>query len=147
MNRNSLGRPIMPEMSPWNTAQPDSARRWRSTTGSLYDGIASGLNSWTGGNDYQAGAIDISPETLSYLWRTFTGGAGKFAIDSMGLGTRIAQGVSPELREIPVLRKFVRAESIQDARTLSMSNRQPFDWLSMPSTPPSAQKTCRPCAR
>ena len=36
----------------------------------------------------------------------------------MGLGTRIAQGVSPELREIPVLRKFVRAESIQDARTL-----------------------------
>ena len=118
MNRNSLGRPIMPEMSPWNTAQPDSARRWRSTTGSLYDGIASGLNRWTGGNAYQAGAIDISPETLSYLWRTFTGGAGKFAIDSMGLGTRIAQGVSPELREIPVLRKFVRAESIQDARTL-----------------------------
>lgn len=118
MNRNSLGRPIMPEMSPWNTAQPDSARRWRSTTGSLYDGIASGLNRWTGGNAYQAGAIDISPETLSYLWRTFTGGAGKFAIDSMGLGTRIAQGVSPELREIPVFRKFVRAESIQDARTL-----------------------------
>jgi hypothetical protein len=118
MNRNSLGRPIMPEMSPWNTAQPDSARRWRSTTGSLYDGIASGLNSWTGGNAYQAGAIDISPETLSYLWRTFTGGAGKFAIDSMGLGARIAQGVSPELREIPVLRKFVRAESIQDARAL-----------------------------
>jgi len=62
--------------------------------------------------------LDVSPETLKYLWRGLFGGAGQFAADSLNLGVTLAQGAAPTLRELPGVRKFVREETIQDARTV-----------------------------
>ncbi|GEM_PF-201729 len=120
INRGGLGSPIMPEVMPWNPGQPDSARRWRETTGGLMDRVTTGLNKLAGGSAYESsGALtDISPETLRYLWRGLTGGAGQFLSDTLGWGLTMAQGVVPELRETPGLRKFVRVETVQNARTL-----------------------------
>lgn len=120
LNRNELGRPIMPEEQPWNTALPNSERKWRSTVGTPYDMIATAINRWTGGNKYQAGAVDISPETLRYLTRTLTGGVGQFAVDTLNLGVLLAQGAGSEteLREYPIIRRFARENTIQDSRAL-----------------------------
>lgn len=119
MNRNELGRPIMPEEQAWNSAHPDSARKWRSTQGTVYDAITENLNRWTGGSAYQAGAVDISPESLRYLWRTLTGGIGQFTADTANLLAVVGQGagLQTEPREWPIARRFIRTESVQDART------------------------------
>jgi hypothetical protein len=120
MNRSELGRPIMPDVQPWNPSKPDSQRLWRSTQGTIWEQMTSALNRWTAGDKYQSGAVDVSPETLKTLWRTFTGGTGQFAADTLNLGAVLWQGAGKEttIRETPFLRKFVRQESIQDARTL-----------------------------
>jgi len=117
VNRSGLGSPIMPEVQPWNPGQPDSERKWRSTTGKTFDSIAVGLNRLTGGSPYTSGYIDVSPETLKKLWRDFSGGAGQSLTDILGMFGVVGQNVMPEMKEIPVLRKFVREERIQDVRT------------------------------
>jgi hypothetical protein len=115
VNRGAFGQPLMPELTPWNPGQPDSQRHWRNTN-TLYTELASGLNRLTGGTAYESGAIDVSPETIRYLWRGLFGGAGQFAADTLGLPLLWWQGAMPELREWPGLRKFVREETIQNAR-------------------------------
>ncbi len=118
INRGGMGAPIMPEVMPWNPGQPDSARKWRETTGKLMDQVTTGLNRLSGGSPYESGAIDVSPDSIKYLWRGLTGGAGQFISDTFGLGLTLTQGVAPELRETPGLRKFVRVETVQNARTV-----------------------------
>ncbi|MGB4967299.1 MAG: LPD38 domain-containing protein [Candidatus Saccharimonadales bacterium] len=120
MNRSELGRPIMPDVQPWNPSKPDSQRMWRATQGTIWEQITTGLNRFTGGDKYHAGLVDVSPESLKTIWRTLTGGAGQFAADTGNLLMVLGQGAGEEttIREIPFLRKFVRESSIQDARTL-----------------------------
>lgn len=117
VNRNAFGQPIMPEVQPWNPGQPDSQRKWRTTSGTLHDQITSGINRLTGGSPYESGFIDVSPETVRYLWRGLFGGAGQFAADALGLPLLWMQGVPGELREWPGVRKFVREETIQNTRS------------------------------
>lgn len=71
----------------------------------------------TGGDKYQPGWVDVSPETLKSLIRTFTGGTGTFIGDTIGLAYRGLKGVTPELHEIPIVRKFTREERINDDRS------------------------------
>ncbi|MFZ1324449.1 MAG: LPD38 domain-containing protein [Candidatus Contendobacter sp.] len=134
VNRTELGRPLMPEQMPWDTTKPDSQRMWRTTRGTPWETMTDGLNTLTGGSKYEAGAVDISPETLKSIWRTLTGGAGQFATDTASLLTVIGQGAGGELkvREMPFARRFVRTASIQDARTLfNEQSRQVRDAISM----------------
>lgn len=120
MNRSELGRPVMPEVQPWNPNKPDSQRMWRQTRGSIWDEMTSGLNRWTGGDAYRAGAVDVSPETMRLLWRTLVGGVGQAATDTASLLSVVAQGAASEvsLREVPIVRRFARSDRIQDARSL-----------------------------
>lgn len=126
VNRSGLGRDIVPD-SKFDENRPDSLRMWRSTKGTFADKTAGTLNRWTGGTKTQSGAIDVSPETLRYWASTLTGGAGTFLSDTMGLAglglryaasadAKEAAALAPELREIPVVRKFVRQDDIRDAR-------------------------------
>lgn len=115
--QDSFGRPLLPKK--FSEAKPDSQTMFRSSKGSPYASIAEGLNSATGGDAYHKGHVDISPETLKYWVSSLTGGTGKFAMDSITLGSNIAQGVDTvELREMPVVRKFVRESGVSDARQL-----------------------------
>lgn len=115
INENSFGQQIMPKR--FNDSKPDSQLMYRNTKGTLYDKTASGLNSLTGGSKYQSGAVDVSPETLKYWVSTITGGTGKFVTDSVNLPIIMAQGATPELNEMPVVRRFVRESGISDARS------------------------------
>jgi hypothetical protein len=127
VNRSGLGGEIVPD-SKFDEGKPDSLRMWRTTKGTVYDQVAGGLNRATGGTKTISGAIDVSPETLKFWVTTVTGGAGKFASDTLGLGmlgARAAmnpddpniEALKPELREIPVVRKFWRQEDIRDIRS------------------------------
>lgn len=112
INRTGLGTPIYPE-SPFDSSQPDNLKMWRSTQGTLWADSAQALNAITGGSAVEKGWLDISPETLKYLWATATGGTGRFFVDSVTLADNIAaEGLElsdVESREVPILRKFVRS--------------------------------------
>jgi hypothetical protein len=122
MNRTELGRPVMPAVQSWNPGQPDSQRMWHSTQGTIWEKAATSINAFLGGDKYRSsGALtDISPETLRLIWTTFTGGAGQFVTDTANLGVLASSGVHDTLkpREIPILRRFFKTGTIQDARTV-----------------------------
>lgn len=106
-NRTSFGSPMRPE-NPNKRFEPDRLKMWRGTEGTWADALAGALES--------VGA-DVSPETLKHMSRTFGGGAGTFTgsvVDAIALG---AQGAKPEIREIPIVRKFYRVNSVSDARS------------------------------
>lgn len=107
---------IRPE-SKFDENQPDFLKVNRNTHGSVYDQLTRGMNMATGGTATQAGAIDVSPETLKFLWESATGGTGKFFIDAYQASVLAAHGSLPELQETPILRKFARdANRASDAR-------------------------------
>ncbi|MGB2680311.1 MAG: LPD38 domain-containing protein [Candidatus Competibacter sp.] len=120
MNRTELGRPVMPEVKAWEPGQPDSRRMWRSTQGTMWERAAEAMNRWSGGDRYQGGLVDVSPETLKLIWTTFAGGAGQFATDAANLPIMMYQGAGEtiEPREIPILRRFFKTATIQDARAV-----------------------------
>ena len=106
-NRTSFGSPMRPENSN-KRFEPDRLKMWRGTEGTWADALAGALE--------QVGA-DVSPETLKHINRTFSGGAGTFAgsvVDAVALGV---QGAKPEIKEIPLVRKFYRVNSVSDARS------------------------------
>ncbi|MEN6540836.1 MAG: LPD38 domain-containing protein [Mizugakiibacter sp.] len=108
---------IMPE-SKFDEARPDFLKEYRNTHGTVYDQITRGMSKATGGTATQAGAVDVSPETLKFLWESATGGTGRFFIDSVQAARMAAEGILPEVKEIPIARKFVRdANRPADART------------------------------
>jgi adenine/guanine phosphoribosyltransferase-like PRPP-binding protein len=114
VNEDSFGREIGPKR--WNDANPDSQMMHRATKGSIYSGVAEGMNALTGGSKYQKGLADVSPETLKYWVRSLTGGAGQAAFDLVSIGNVMAQDVSPATRDIPIVRRFVREIGVGDAR-------------------------------
>lgn len=128
-NRNSFGGDIVPD-SPFDPDKPDVLRLYRSTKGTVYDKVAQGLSTATGGTKSLRGAVDFSPETLKYWTRAIMGGAGTAVVDAFDLGKRKVQQfdktLTPEERdalssrpeEIPIARRFVKEERITDKRRL-----------------------------
>lgn len=120
INKTSLGAQVYPE-SPFDRSKPDNLKLNRSTQGTPYHYIARELNAVTGGSPVQKGWIDVSPETLKYLFTTATGGSGRFVIDSATLVKNLTVEGLPlsdvEAREVPIVRKFVRSPGdVRDAR-------------------------------
>nr|MBP7362588.1 hypothetical protein [Nitrospira sp.] len=117
INRDGFGRQIMPE-SKYDETQPDHLKMYSTLQGSIYDKITSSTNKATGGTDTQAGSVDVSPETLQFLFESITGGLGRFAVDEANVAKLAAQGSAPEVKEVPVVRKFARERNrASDARS------------------------------
>jgi len=114
INMDSLGRQIHPVK--YQDSVPDSQLMWRSVRGTAYEDIAHFMNDITGGSQYNPGAIDISPNTIKYWVTALTGGAGRFMSDITTGGLNAAEGISPEIENVPVLRKFIREPGVNDSR-------------------------------
>jgi hypothetical protein len=126
VNQDNFGNPITPRK--WKESTPDSQLMNRGTYGSLYDTTASGLNLITGGSDFEAGLIDVSPETLKYWVKSLTGGTGQFVLDSGNIIINGLQGVAPQdARDIPVVRRFVRETGIRDLRAAFWERKNEAD--------------------
>lgn len=126
VNEDSFGMPITPKR--WNNATPDSQLMNRATHGSVYDAVAEKLNDVTGGNKYQAGYVDVSPETLKFWVKSLTGGTGQFVFDSADITRLAVQGVPPkDVKNIPVVRRFVRESQLPDARAAFYERKKEAD--------------------
>jgi len=112
-NRDFAGRPIVPdEKNPYaKHDQPYSQRYWNSTAQPFKD-IAAWMNELTGGNEFEKGLIDASPEQIEYMYDYMLGGLGKFAIRVGQLPGTVSGAISGdwsnvEANSIPVARQLV----------------------------------------
>jgi len=103
------GREIYPE-SPFDKSQPDNEKMFRGTKGTAYDIAAQYLNAASGGN------VEVSPETLKYLTRAATGGAGALVDSTVSGAVLKSEGAELDTREIPFIRKGYGEITVQDAR-------------------------------
>lgn len=113
-NRNSFGYQIVPE-NPQTKDRADSQKMFRATKGTAYDTAAqtiAKLGEVAGQGKYENDWSKVSPETLKYLWRTYTGGLGAFITDSAGAARiAIADPNSLDTGDIPVLKDFVKEQN------------------------------------
>ncbi len=106
LNKSSMGGPMMPD-NKYDEHQPDREKMNRATRGTLADDVAGAMES---------AGLDVSPETVNHLYRTFTGGAGSFAKATADLAILKGAGAGVEAKEIPFLRKFYTVPDVRGAR-------------------------------
>jgi len=108
-NRSSFsGSPIMPD-SPYDRSQASREKMWRNTQGTANDIVAGWLETGLG--------IDVSPETLKHLVRTFTGGAGALVDTAVSSALLKSEGAELDARELPFLRKVYAELTISSDRS------------------------------
>lgn len=110
MGVNAFGKPVAPFKSDMDTrldsenVNPRQAGGWAHKT-------ARALNKATGGNEVEAGKIDVSPGTIENMWRNATGGTGTFLSDvfvNLPMKTLSAESdITP--KDLPILRSFYGA--------------------------------------
>jgi len=109
LNKDYAGRPIMPNDTPFGPKEPDNQRYWNNVN-PVWKGVTDLLNVGTGGDEVVAGAVDVSPETLEYLFGMVTGGAGAFVDRTLAAPLKLADG-DPEtvlgVNDIPLARKVI----------------------------------------
>jgi len=105
-NKDFAGRSIMPREDPFKRYQtPDSYRYFPDVNPSLKT-AADALNRWTGGDQVEAGALDVSPETMEHLLGESMGGFGRAAMRVANLMDKGLRGESIRPSEIPAVRRF-----------------------------------------
>jgi GNAT superfamily N-acetyltransferase len=109
LNRDYADRPIKPDQSQYGPEVPDAQRYWGSV-GPLWQNITDGLTKLTGGDEVVAGGVDVSPETLEYMFGVVAGAAGSFIDRSAGSVWKLIDG-DPEtmvtLNDVPFARKII----------------------------------------
>lgn len=104
MNENFAGHKIYNEGFPYATPLPESALFWRSTS-EVAKWVAESMNVATGGSDFRSGGIDVSPDSIEYLFGFATGGAGGFATRILDVAAKLAEGEDIPKNKIPFARK------------------------------------------
>lgn len=100
------GVPLFPESS-FDKSQPDRDKMYRGTKGTLYDEVAGLLSQ---------GGMDVSPETLKFMTRTITGGAGALVDSTVSAGMLAKEGATLEPKEMPFIRKMYTKNDIRNDR-------------------------------
>lgn len=103
-NKNWLGIPIYPE-DYGNQSEPDAYVHFKGAT-AVSKWVAQSLNSITGGDFRESGAVDVSPETLDHLANFVVGSAGAFFGRSADVVGKVLSGdtESIEQRNVPFVR-------------------------------------------
>ena len=108
------GGELMPD-SPFDQSQPDREKMWRGTKGTMYDQVAGWL---------AVAGMDVSPETLKFMTRTATGGAGALVDSSVSAAMLKAEGAELDPEEMPFIRKAYKEISIKDTRSAFYKARE-----------------------
>lgn len=124
-NKNYQGRPITKEPSAYGAQAPNSQLHWNSTNPTSVS-IAEWMNTLTGGDSGVSGAIDISPDTIDYMFGFITGSAGKFIARTTSTSWDAATGKLGDLdfTDIPVARQFVGNVSTRNDTEAYIEARQ-----------------------
>jgi hypothetical protein len=105
-NENYFGSPIYKENFPTGVQSPASQLAMSSTR-TPFKNAAKILNSLTGGNEYESGYMDVSPDALEHIAEFALGGAGTFGLRSMNAFEKWLAGEELESREVPFLRRVM----------------------------------------
>ena len=112
-NQNWLGRPIFPKS--FGKQQTPDAYSYFSGTPTPYIDVAEFLNTTTGGDEFESGVIDMSPNTMQYLVGYYLSGAGR----NMDRLANLAMSNEPaQIADLPFLRSFA-GDARNDTRSLS----------------------------
>ncbi len=87
---------------------PASHTKWPEPSG-VSQAVAEAVNKWSGGDEFEPGMIDVSPQTLDHVVRFMFGGLGRFIADVEEAGEKIVKrGISDlQPHEIPFASGFV----------------------------------------
>lgn len=102
-NTNWTGLPLRPAQNNFGPKKPESGRAWKNTN-PIYKSIAEGVNSLTGGDRYESGLVDISPEVFEMAVNTALGGLGRFIGNTAALPLATAKG-ELDAEKIPFVRQ------------------------------------------
>lgn len=102
-NTNWTGLPLRPAQNNFGPKKPESGRAWKNTN-PIYKSIAEGVNSLTGGDRYESGLVDISPEVFEMAVNTALGGLGRFIGNTAALPLATARG-ELDAEKIPFVRQ------------------------------------------
>lgn len=112
-NQNWMGRPIFPKS--FGKQQTPDAYSYFSGTPTPYIDVAEFLNTTTGGDEFESGLIDMSPNTMQYLVGYYLSGAGR----NMDRLANLAMSNEPaQIADLPFLRSFA-GDARNDTRSLS----------------------------
>lgn len=106
-NKSFTGLAIKPEDKNYMKGDyPESEKAW-SNTSQVLVGFCQGLNELFGGNQHKSSIADISPETLSFLFKSYTGGFGSMANQIFKATEDCLSGNELEWRNVPMINRFV----------------------------------------
>lgn len=109
-NEDYRGMSISPTPSPFSRVQaPSSQTAWDSTPEGYRDAAAM-LNTLTGGNEFESGALDISPDALQHLMGTAGGGLLRFGDRSLNTARRAQEEGISALAHAPFIRQLYQTE-------------------------------------
>lgn len=107
LNENWTGAPINPGQPEFSARVPDSTLYWKNVSDTSKF-ITTMLNKTTGGNDVKSGLVDISPETIDHLVKSYTGTVGAEIQRIIDMTGKITTGEINKIKasNIPIVRDY-----------------------------------------
>lgn len=106
-NRSFYGGPIRPEQPQFGAERPRSQLYFNSVSPAA-KWVTDALAELTGGDPLKPGLVDVSPEDVEHVVEFIFGGVGKFGTRTL---TTLLQRTDTPIRQVPMVRRFVGAES------------------------------------
>jgi hypothetical protein len=129
VNEDYKGDPIYNEQKWLSEGEKERTAKWSSaykSTGRVYIEIAKALNSFTGGDEYDAGRINLQPEKLEYLVQSAFGGTIRTADKFV---SSVINAIDPEesmtVRQSPFLNRVL---TLNDERYKNVHVNDVFEW-------------------
>lgn len=125
INEDYFGNRIYKEDFYFGADTPD-ATRFDKNTAEWAKTMAQFLNEATGGNEYESGAVDWSPDSIEYLFTFMGGGAAKFAQRTGKAISKTAKGQAEDIEanDIPLARLFLGTVRENEAAGRYYESRQ-----------------------
>jgi hypothetical protein len=122
-NKNWTDKPLYPEGDKNRGLRPDSTQSFRNDSAFSKE-VAKQLNSWSGGNAYHPGAIDVHPGTIDHVLQALGGGLGRFLKSIADTAYNTINGEEWHPDKTPILRRFVGKVGEEADRALYYEKRQ-----------------------
>ena len=119
-NKDYFGKPIYRKHT-WNEMEPEWTKAYKSTAPWLVDGTR-WLNEITGGNNVDAGTININPALIEHLFESYFGGVGKTLNKTQKTLEMLWNEDLQEWRNVPVISSFY--QTADERTTGSQINRE-----------------------
>lgn len=109
-NTNDFGGRIAAKVDPFDNTGNPLYPKTDVKTGTPYLWMAQAINTLTGGNGYDGGAINWTGEQMRYVTEQMTGGLGRLATESWELAENMLAGIDPDPSDVPLANVYFRGK-------------------------------------